>query len=149
MPRLFQGHILRSTIAAGLAVAAGHQFLHRLPDNFYAFTMAQTSIAIIALSAIMLITVAHHHRRGQAMTQTQEEMLLIGAFGLFWLAVLVALRAFGQRDDPTALDHGLMPARTAAGDAYRRTVRSRPEASSSWACGGDAYRCVVEEWGYY
>lgn len=104
------------------------------------------------------------------MTQTQEEMLLIGAFGLFWLgaqslqciltiassntflilAVLVALRAFGQRDDPTALDHGHIPARTAAGDAYRRTVRvqSRPEASS-WACGGDAYRCVVEEWGYY
>lgn len=33
------------------------------------------------------------------MTQTQEEMILIGAFGLFWLSVLVALRAFGTRGD--------------------------------------------------
>jgi hypothetical protein len=28
--------------------------------------------------------VAHHRRSGQAFTQDQEEMILIGAFGLFW-----------------------------------------------------------------
>jgi hypothetical protein len=27
----------------------------------------------------------HHMREGQMLTQTQEEMLLIGGFGLFWL----------------------------------------------------------------
>ena len=29
-------------------------------------------------------TVAHHRRSGQVFTQDQEEMILIGAFGLFW-----------------------------------------------------------------
>ena len=28
--------------------------------------------------------VAHHRRSGQVFTQDQEEMILIGAFGLFW-----------------------------------------------------------------
>ena len=27
----------------------------------------------------------HHMREGQLLTQTQEEMILIGGFGLFWL----------------------------------------------------------------
>jgi hypothetical protein len=29
-------------------------------------------------------TIAHHRRSGQVFTQDQEEMILIGAFGLFW-----------------------------------------------------------------
>ena len=31
-----------------------------------------------------LSIVAHHRRSGQVFTQDQEEMILIGAFGLFW-----------------------------------------------------------------
>ena len=35
---------------------------------------------------VHLFRVAQHHmREGQLLTQTQEEMLLIGGFGLFWL----------------------------------------------------------------
>lgn len=31
-----------------------------------------------------LSIVAHHRRNGQVFTQDQEELILIGAFGLFW-----------------------------------------------------------------
>lgn len=92
-------------------------------------------------------TVAHHQRGGRMMTQTQEEMILIGAFGLFWLctsspsshlrkaltqrlpsypsftqtntAVLVALRAFGTRGDVAA--DPLMNMYTASGLGLSRT----------------------------
>lgn len=58
------------------------------------------------------------------MTQTQEEMVLIGAFGLFWLSVLVALRAFGTRGDVVGAS-GLGLSRTPAPTptaVERRTV---------------------------
>jgi hypothetical protein len=32
----------------------------------------------------LLSIVAHHRRNGQVFTQDQEELILIGAFGLFW-----------------------------------------------------------------
>ncbi len=77
------------------------------------------------------------------MTQTQEEMILIGAFGLFWLctfsyllsrsriqqqnalrittAVLVALRAFGTRGD-------VNPMNAASGLGLSRTPAASPTA---------------------
>ncbi|KAF8592334.1 hypothetical protein K439DRAFT_1625732 [Ramaria rubella] len=62
-------------------------------------------------------------------------MLLIGAFGLFWLSFLVILRAFRSRGS-----HGL------AGGAPLSTGSAgakRPE----WCSGDDVY-CIVEEWKY-
>ena len=73
-----------------------------------AFTLAQTSVAILAIGTLMILyvikswrsiisapntcvlltcyhsIVTHHRRNGQVLTQDQEEMILIGAFGLFW-----------------------------------------------------------------
>ncbi|KLO14970.1 hypothetical protein SCHPADRAFT_287356 [Schizopora paradoxa] len=82
---LFRGHVLRSVAIAGLAILGAHQLIRHLPDTVHILTLTQTSVAIVALSSLMLFTVAHHQRGGRMMTQTQEEMVLIGAFGLFWL----------------------------------------------------------------
>lgn len=45
-----------------------------------------TSKRIWGTHCVHMLRVAQHHmREGQLLTQTQEEMLLIGGFGLFWL----------------------------------------------------------------
>ena len=92
------------------------------------------------------------------MTQTQEEMLLIGAFGLFWLckrefakgephvdifiAFLVILRAFRSRGVEPVVG-GTDSAAAAAPMARTGGTSRRPD----W-CGPDDVLCVVEEWKY-
>jgi len=98
--------------------------------------MTSTSVAILALSSLAILTVAHHTRQGQVLTQTQEEMLLIGAFGLFWLSFLVILRAFRSRNT-----HGGQAAGPTAPVSATGSGSRRPE----W-CSGDDVFCVVEEW---
>jgi len=137
---LFRGHALRSIAIAGLVVLGAHQLIRHLPDTLHALTVTQTSVAIVALSSLMLVTVAHHQRGGRVMTQTQEEMVLIGAFGLFWLSVLVALRAFGTRGDVVGAS-GLGAAGSWAGlglDDRMRMPRLHQD-YSSWGTAG-AYR---------
>ncbi|KAK7061731.1 ubiquitin-CONJUGAT-2 domain-containing protein [Favolaschia claudopus] len=67
--------------------------------HFHVFHLTQTSVAILAVSALMFLIAMHHRRDGHLLTQTQEEMALIASFGLFWMSVLLAwhsLRAQGQ-----------------------------------------------------
>lgn len=130
---LFRHHPFRSAAyAAGLAIVA--HILHKfIPATHFAFSLTSTSVAILALSSLAIMIVAHHTRQGQIMTQTQEEMLLIGAFGLFWLSFLVILRAFRARGETTVVSS---VAKTSA-------VSTRPE----W-CRADDALCVIEEWRY-
>ena len=47
-------------------------------------------IGVDTMSSLCMFRVAQHHmREGQLLTQTQEEMILIGGFGLFWLGTYV------------------------------------------------------------
>ncbi|KIJ56674.1 hypothetical protein M422DRAFT_22828 [Sphaerobolus stellatus SS14] len=137
---LFRHNPFRSAAyAAGLAVAV--HILHKfIPESHFAFSMTSTSVSILALSSLAIMIVAHHTRQGQIMTQTQEEMLLIGAFGLFWLSFLVILRAFRSRgvEQPAAAgaDSAGPIARTGEGSR-------RPD----W-CGSDDVLCIIEEWKY-
>lgn len=100
------------------------------------------------------------------MTQTQEEMLLIGAFALFWLgqsspnsyteysdsifaAVLVALRAIGERGELVQQSGAIAPARaTRTGSPARRQQNPIASRASGWPCSRDAFQCVIEEWTY-
>jgi len=57
--------------------------------------MAEGAVAFIALAAAALFVIAHHKRgHHRVMNQTQEEVVLIGLFGLFWFAFLVGLRVW-------------------------------------------------------
>ncbi|KAF8484295.1 hypothetical protein JB92DRAFT_3029858 [Gautieria morchelliformis] len=138
---LFRHNRLRSALYAGGLAILVHIFHRFIPTSHFAFSLTSTSVAILALSSLAIMTVAHHTRQGQVMTQTQEEMLLIGAFGLFWLSFLVILRAFRNRhaphEDPVASGVSVSTSVTSTGKP------KRPE----W-CSGDAAYCVVEEWKY-
>ncbi|KAF8076403.1 hypothetical protein FPV67DRAFT_1406461, partial [Lyophyllum atratum] len=47
--------------------------------------LTQTTVAILAICSMMFLVTMHHRRDGQLLTQTQEEMVLICGFGLFWI----------------------------------------------------------------
>lgn len=111
-------------------------------------------------------TVSHHRNGGQVVSQTQEEMILIGAFGLFWLgetpshrdgrtadprgpaaAFLVALRAFRQRN---AVVPGYLGETDVAPHQLQASgVHGANKGQRAWQCPGDSAYCVVEEWTYF
>jgi hypothetical protein len=85
-------------------------------------------------SLFLFSTVAHHRRSGQVFTQDQEEMILIGAFGLFWfgrsrshLPVIGIFRTLPFRMSP---EKGLT-----SGTADRHPG-AKPAALSSYLPGG-------------
>lgn len=90
----------------------------------------------------MLLVMLHHRREGQLLTQTQEEMVLIAGFGLFWVATLLGWRAF---------THGsVSPGQAGAMGA----TSSHREAGFTggalpYPCSADDIYCVVEEWSFF
>ncbi|TCD66993.1 hypothetical protein EIP91_000673 [Steccherinum ochraceum] len=91
--------------AAGVALAA-HLITSLVPGTLLliaygmedVFNMMQSTVAILAVAALAYLVVTHHRREGQVLTQTQEEMLLIGAFGLFWFG---SQEETSEQDTPT------------------------------------------------
>ena len=81
------------------AVSRGPPFLVALLLSFFYSTLRPVRIDSPFLSS----TVAHHRRSGQVFTQDQEEMILIGAFGLFW---------FGRSRSPCSLSLSFVPCHT-------------------------------------
>ncbi|KAL6299691.1 hypothetical protein BKA93DRAFT_741817 [Sparassis latifolia] len=77
-------------------------------------------------------------------------MILIGAFGLFSFAVLIALRAFRQR----TMDPGQASETSLAGAMREGRAKSAMEPGFTrgrrpYYCSSDAAYCVVEEWTYF
>jgi len=143
---LFTGNLRRSVGAGLISAFTGTLLMWTLPSNLHAFTLAQTSVAILAIGTLMIFIVTHHRRNGQVLTQDQEEMILIGAFGLFWFAFLVALRAMWQRRsaDGELGINGLPAPRRQAGFTGNNKGRYK-----TWPCSRYDVDCVVEEWSYY
>ena len=50
-------------------------------------------VALVGLAALTLFILAHHRKGGQSriINQTQEEVILIGIFGLFWVGAYNSL----------------------------------------------------------
>ncbi|KAI0303234.1 hypothetical protein BC826DRAFT_984170 [Russula brevipes] len=146
---LFTGNLRRSAGAGVLSVLTGTFLMWTLPSNMRAYTLAQASVAILAIGFLMVFVVAHHRRSGQVFTQDQEEMILIGAFGLFWFAFLVAWRAVRQRWS----FEGEMGIGGVPNSPSRRqpgfTGNARGGGYKSWPCSRYDVDCVVEEWSFY
>ncbi|TFK55719.1 hypothetical protein OE88DRAFT_653116 [Heliocybe sulcata] len=85
---LFRSRPTQSFATAAVAAFAAHLILWLMPSNLHVFTLMQTAVATLALSGLMVLVVMHHRRSGGLLTHAQEETILIGAFGLFWLGTL-------------------------------------------------------------
>ncbi|KAG8781911.1 hypothetical protein FRC15_007863 [Serendipita sp. 397] len=69
-----------------------------VPQSAFSRVLAEMTVALVSLTALTLFIIAHHRRgKGRIINQTQEEVVLIGIFGLFWFAFLIGLRAWNDR----------------------------------------------------
>jgi len=121
-----------------------------VPNSWHAMGLAQTSVAFMAMSSVLVMVVLRQKRDVRILSQTQEELLLIAALGLFWLATLVGFRAYGRRL--------ISPARAGEVDlafatAYAGIRGSREPGFTAgrrpYPCSGDDIDCIVEEWTFF
>jgi len=142
---LFRDHPIRSTVAVAVALSAGH-FLTKLMSSFHAFHLTQTSVAILAICSMMFLVTMHHRRDGQLLTQTQEEMVLICGFGLFWIATLLAWRAVSHR----AVDLGAVgELHHVSASAVRQIEPGFTGGVRPYPCSSDDIYCVVEDYTFF
>ncbi|KZT39606.1 hypothetical protein SISSUDRAFT_619210 [Sistotremastrum suecicum HHB10207 ss-3] len=148
--QLFSSSVLQAEndLEAAILALIVHWVLNSLPASFHAFSVGQTAIAMLALSSIAVLVFAHHRRRGTVLTQAQEEMILIGAFVLFLLSLMIAVRAY-RTNLKTGRAGGIRPTRSSVsshqGSQAPRDGRAR-EYPYPDACSRDARYCVIEEW---
>ncbi|KAJ7591026.1 hypothetical protein C8J56DRAFT_781663 [Mycena floridula] len=143
---LFRAHPIRSTVAVFVSLAAGHA-VTRFFSSWHAFHLTQTAVALLAIASLMLLVTMHHRREGQLLTQTTEEMILIGGFCLFWIAVLLAWRAFTHSSISAerAGELNLVGGR----DGGPRRDPGFTGGVLPYPCSGDDLYCTVEEWSFF
>jgi len=138
---LFRDRPVRSTVAAAIVLGFGH-FITKLMSSLHAFHLTQSSVAILAILSMICFVTMHHRQEGRLMTQTQEEMVLICAFGLFWVAALIAWRAFSHQ--------GVDLGRAAGVDIPMASAsRQEPEGIRPYPCSSDDLYCIVEEYTFW
>jgi len=95
----FSGAPIQASVYASLLAVIAHLAQRLLPQTLFAAIMAEGAVAFIALAAVALFVIAHHKKgHHRVMNQTQEEVVLIGLFGLFWFAFLVGLRVWQNQN---------------------------------------------------
>ncbi|CAL1700584.1 unnamed protein product [Somion occarium] len=143
---MFNERLVRSGMAAAGVALAAHLLTWILPDTLHVFTTMQSSVAILALASLAVLVVTHHRREANLLTQTQEEMILIAAFGFAWFAILVGIRAFRRLGaDPGPAAH------TNAAHASGSDVGAKGGSGwrKSYPCDSDSLYCIEEEWTWY
>ncbi|KAK7054279.1 hypothetical protein R3P38DRAFT_1496574 [Favolaschia claudopus] len=150
---LFRDHPIRA-VASVVSVLFIAHIVSLFVAHFHVFHLTQTSVAILAVSALMFLIAMHHRRDGHLLTQTQEEMALIASFGLFWMSVLLAwhsLKAQGQGGgdmDFAAGHRGVSDAIMPVVDVRRKSgfggQRFRP-----YPCAMDDAYCIEEEYTFF
>jgi len=148
---LFRDHPIRAVASVVTVLFVAH-VVSLFVSYFHVFHLTQTSVAILAVSGLIFLITMHHRREGHLLTQTQEEMVLIFCFGLFWMSVLLgwhSLRAQGARG---SLDLADGPVANGAG-APVVDVRRRPSAGITgqrpYPCSIDDAYCIVEEYTFF
>lgn len=159
-------HPFRSVLKAILALVAGHIIMKLLPHSIQVIHLTQTSVTVLVIAALVYFIVKHHNNEGQRMTDTQAELTIIVAFGVFWFAFLLAMRAFNQSGVEVDLMHPRSAFSPSTGNAESNVVGGRGSSGYSpppsrygdrprtgyrkeYPCDPrDAY-CVVEEWAFY
>ncbi|KZT74419.1 hypothetical protein DAEQUDRAFT_720583 [Daedalea quercina L-15889] len=148
---LFRDRTVRSVTSAALAAFAAHFLTRMIPNTMHTYNLMQSSVAMLALASLSILVVMHHRRNGQFLTQTQEEIILIAAFGFFWLAILVAWRAFtaqpghGELAPVPSTSHSRRPTAVSG----RREPGFTRTARRQYGCTDDSWYCVVDEYSWY
>lgn len=174
---LFTEHPFRHVIKAILALVMGHIIMKFLPHNIQVIHLTQTSVTALAIGALIFLVIKHHHHNhtaeGRMLSRNQEELILIAALGAFWLALLLAMRAFNQPSVDLNLAHPRHLFSASSGTAESNVVGAggrrapaayeAPSAERNAAAYGrpkTGYRkehpcspydpyCVTEEWAFY
>ncbi|KAI0729433.1 hypothetical protein C8Q72DRAFT_316467 [Fomitopsis betulina] len=153
---LFRDRTVRSITSAALAAFTAHWLTRMIPNTMHTYNLMQSSVAMLALASLSILWLAsvvmHHRRNGQFLTQTQEEVILIAAFGFFWLAILVAWKAYTMQPG-----HGeLAPVGSSTTPSRKPTAASRGRdpgftrtARRQYGCTDDSWYCVVDEFSWY
>ncbi|KAI6047172.1 hypothetical protein EDC04DRAFT_2622050 [Pisolithus marmoratus] len=138
-----------------------HVIMKFLPQSMHVIHLTQTSVTILVIVALVFFVVRHHRAEG-------ERLIVIAALGAFWLALLLAMKAYNQSSVDIDLAHprhlfspstgnaetnivGAGGRRAPAGYSARDRYGDRPKTGyrKEYPCNpNDAY-CVVEEWAFY
>ncbi|KAG9317283.1 ubiquitin-conjugating enzyme/RWD-like protein [Chiua virens] len=84
------------------------QFIETLNRGFCTLEvihLTQTSVTVLAIGALIFLVVQHHRSEGRVLSRDQEHLILIAALGAFWLALLLAMRAYNQTSIDVDLAH--------------------------------------------
>ncbi|KAI0347565.1 hypothetical protein BDW22DRAFT_1352040 [Trametopsis cervina] len=125
-------------MAASVVALVAWGITRFVPSTAHAYSLLQTVVAFLALASMAVFVVMHHRQEGRLFTQTQEEMILVGGFGLLCLALIVAKRAWSEQSI------GIEKASTVGGIEAGFTAGRLP-----FPCREDAAACIVEEWSWY
>ncbi|KAG1907171.1 uncharacterized protein F5891DRAFT_359787 [Suillus fuscotomentosus] len=84
---LFTDHPVRHVLKGIFALVMGHVIMKFLPHSVQVIHLTQTSVTILAIGALIVLVVKHHRTAGEnrVLSQGQEELILIAAFGAFCL----------------------------------------------------------------
>ncbi|KAG6335640.1 hypothetical protein ID866_3456 [Astraeus odoratus] len=168
---LYDERLPKVECLAIMALLLGHLIMKFMPQSIQVIHLTQTSVTALAIGALIFFVVKHHRSEGERriLTQEQEELVLIAAFGAFWLAFLLAMKAYNQSSIDVDLAHPRHAFSPSTGTAETNVVGAgsrRPPAAHSpsrdrygdrprtgyrkeYPCNpNDAY-CVVEEWAFY
>ncbi|KAG2348923.1 hypothetical protein BDR05DRAFT_956279 [Suillus weaverae] len=121
---LFTEHPVRHVLKVIFALAMGHMIMKFLPHSIQVVHLTQTSVTILAIGALIVLVVKHHRSTGEnrALSQGQEELILIAAFGAFWFAFLLAMRAWNQGSIDIDLAHPRNMFQSSTGAAQSNVV---------------------------
>jgi len=135
---LFRDNPIRAGAIGAIVLFVGY-YATKLMSSIYAFHLTQTSVAILAIAALIVLVTTHNRREAQFLSQTEQEMVLIGGMALFWIAALVAWRAL----------RGESTGGSGAAKAVSTALGGRGGRSDDWPCGKNDVYCVVEEYSYW
>ncbi|KAJ7095399.1 hypothetical protein B0H15DRAFT_111373 [Mycena belliarum] len=144
---LFQDHPIRSVAAVAIALFMAH-VMSLFVSFFHVFHLTQTSVAILAVSGVIFLITMHHRRDGHLLTQTQEEMVLVFCFGLFWMALLLGWRA-AKAQGVHSRSNGLVVGMQAAGREGRAAASFSGQQVRPYPCSIDDAYCIVEEYTFF
>ncbi|KAG1833155.1 hypothetical protein EV424DRAFT_1367344 [Suillus variegatus] len=121
---LFTDHPVRHVLKGIFALVMGHMIMKFLPHSVQVIHLTQTSVTILAIGALIVLVVKHHRTAGEnrVLSQGQEELILIAAFGAFWLAFLLAMRAWNQGSVDIDLAHPRHMFQSSTGAAQSNVV---------------------------
>ncbi|KAG0709647.1 hypothetical protein DFH29DRAFT_885167 [Suillus ampliporus] len=121
---LFTDHPFRHVIKGILALAMGHIIMKMMPHSIQVVHLTQTSVTVLAIGALIVLVVKHHRTQEgeRVLSSSQEELILIAAFGAFWLAFLLAMRAWNQGSVDVDLAHPRHMFQSSTGEAQSNVV---------------------------